>query len=151
MRIRDGLLYLAVCCMDTAQAGPVDRARRIVTLPFPDPAGAIPTDFQVLDNGEGADGIEFNATGSLYVASNFGDKVIVIDPDGMAVRTITNADLSEPATMDFPASLMFHDASWSLVITNYAFSDAAPGDRQRYVLTAYVDVIRADVVRPVVP
>ncbi len=144
-------MFLAVCCLDAFALGPVDRASRIVTLPFPDPTGAEPADFYVFGNQEGADGIEFNETGALYVASNFGTRIVVIDPDGTAARTITNADLSGGPSFDFPASVTFYDEARSMVVTNYAFSDATSADDQRYVLEVFVDDAGAPRIRPVVP
>lgn len=118
-------LYLAVCCPDSFAVGPIDRASRVVRIPFPDPGAVAPTDFFVLQTGEDADGIEFSADGSLYVAANFGNKVLVVGPDGILEREITNDDLIGDAVFDFPATVLFNDPAGTMLVVNYAWNSAA--------------------------
>lgn len=144
-------IYLAVCCLDTFRIGPlVDRASRIVTIPFPDPGTAAPTDFAIFGDGEGADGIAFGEGGDLYVASNAGTKIIVLAPDGSVARTITNDDLSGDGAFDFPASLVFRERS--LLVANYGWTNAAPPvDAGRSLVEVYVDDAGFPELRPDLP
>lgn len=131
-------MFIGVCCPDSASVGPVDRSTRVVTVPFPEPGRGAPTAFVAFGNGEGADGLAFDAAGKLYVVSNFANKVHVVDSDGAVERTITNADL-HGAQMYMPASLVFRPEARSVLLTNYDWPDALSAPDQRGVIEVAID------------
>jgi hypothetical protein len=143
-------MFIAVCCPDSASVGPVDRSSQIVTVPFPTPGTATPEVFARFPNGEGADGIAFDSSGNLWVVSNVGEKVIILGPDGSVRRTITNADLTG-GQMYFPASLVFHPETRSIVLTNYDYDDPKPVGTNRGIVEIAVDALPYPEALPFVP
>jgi sugar lactone lactonase YvrE len=69
---------------------------------------------------DGADGIQFDATGNLYVCANQANEIQVLSPSGALVARYAGTGSD---AMDFPASPIFHERG--LYITNLAF--ATPG------------------------
>ena len=130
-------MAIAVTGPDSAEVGPVDRASRVLTVPFPDPTSGPATDLLVLPNGDLADGIAYGAEGDLYVAVNSTDRLYIVGTDG-STTIVTNDDLTGDGRMDFPASLMF-DGEGALLVTNYAFFDGLTPLGTRSVIDVWVD------------
>ncbi len=65
---------------------------------------------------DGADGIQFDVQGNLYVCANQADEIAVISPSGERIATYRG---SGAAALHFPASLVFHGRD--LFVTNLAF------------------------------
>lgn len=131
-------MMLAITGPDSLTAGPLARPSTVFSIPFPDPAAGEIETFFTLPNGDLADGIAYGARGDLYVASNAGNRIFVVAPDGSVNATIENADLQGDAVMDFPASLGFDGEGW-LLVANYAYSDGNARPEGRTVIAIYVD------------
>jgi sugar lactone lactonase YvrE len=65
---------------------------------------------------DGADGIQFDVRGNLYVCANQADEIAVLSPAGARIATYRGTGA---AALHFPASLVFHGRD--LYITNLAF------------------------------
>ena len=65
---------------------------------------------------DGADGIQFDVRGNLYVCANQADEIAVLSPAGTRIATYRGTGA---AALHFPASLVFHGRD--LYITNLAF------------------------------
>jgi sugar lactone lactonase YvrE len=65
---------------------------------------------------DGADGIQFDVRGNLYVCANQADEIAVLSPTGTRIATYRGTGT---AALHFPASLVFHGRD--LYITNLAF------------------------------
>ena len=65
---------------------------------------------------DGADGIQFDVRGNLYVCANQADEIAVLSPDGTRIATYRGTGTS---ALHFPASLVFRGRE--LFITNLAF------------------------------
>lgn len=70
----------------------------------------------------GADGIEIDADGNLWVVANQADEIVVIDPTGKAIAKLGDfggaIEDGSPVQLLFPASLRFSGSS--LLVTNLA-------------------------------
>jgi len=65
---------------------------------------------------DGADGIQFDVRGDLYVCANQADEIAVLSPAGTRIATYRGTAAN---ALHFPASLVFHGRD--LYITNLAF------------------------------
>lgn len=130
-------MALAITGPDSVAAGPVDRAARVIAIPFPDPNSGPAKDLLVLPASEFTDGIAYGERGDLYVLSNSANKVYILRIDG-AVEVVENADLRGPGTMDFPAALVF-DGRGALLITNLTWLDGRAYPDNRTVIDVWVN------------
>lgn len=130
-------MAVAITGPDSGTFGPVERASKVIAVPFPDPSAGTIRDLLVLPNGETTDGIAYGASGDLYVLDNAGNKTFVARADG-TVDVISNDDLSGAGRMDFPASLVF-DGDGALLIANYAWLDGQLPQGSRTVIDVWVN------------
>lgn len=137
-------MLVAITGPDSISLGPVERPAVVFSIPFPDPSIAPHSVFFTLPNNDLADGIAYGAEGDLYVASNAGNRIYIVAPDGTLLRTIENADLDGDAVMDFPASLGF-DGDGALLVTNYAWADGNVAPQGRSVIAIDVGDVGAPV------
>lgn len=70
-------------------------------------------------NIDGADGIQFDVRGNLYVCANQADEIAVISPSGTRIATYAGSGSN---ALHFPASLVFRGRD--LFVTNLAFDHA---------------------------
>ena len=129
--IRDDNVYVAV-----TETG------RIVRIPIADD-GLAGTPKTVADGPGllGADGIEFDVRGNLYVAVNSQNTLVRLAPDGSSTTLATAAD-----GLDNPASPVFGSRRGdreTLYVTNFAFSHTNPADAHPGVLSFRLDVAGA--------
>lgn len=94
------------------------------------------------------DGFAFGASGNLYVALAGADAISVLGADGTEIRRIT-CDPSSAIPLDGPASIAFHDASKSLLITNHSPLHNIASNFA--VLKVYVDDTAAPLSKPNLP
>ena len=72
---------------------------------------------------DGADGIQFDVTGNLYVCANQANEIQVLSPAGALVARFGHNKGDDP--LDFPASPIFHEKG--LYISNLAFGSPGRG------------------------
>ncbi|HVE97822.1 MAG TPA: hypothetical protein VNA12_01430 [Mycobacteriales bacterium] len=139
LRVGPGGRFMAVAITgpDTATVGPIDRASRVIAVPFPDPSAGKVTDLLVLPNDATTDGLAYGARGDLYVLSNNANRIYIRRSSG-AVEVVTNDDLTGGGKMDFPASLAF-DRKGALLICNYAWFDGQTPLGSRSVIDVWVN------------
>lgn len=130
-------MAIAITGPDSGTYGPVERASKVIAVPFPNPSAGPIRDLLVLPNGETTDGIAYGASGDLYVLDNIGNKIFIARASG-GVDVVSNDDLTGTGRMDFPASLVF-DGAGALLITNYAWFDGNLPGGSRSVVDVWVD------------
>lgn len=150
----DEHLYIAQSIVGIAAGGQTAPAGAAVwRLPFTETPA--PTDLELFHEYPGVliDGIAFGASGNLYVTvlgvPTGSHGISVLDPDGEEQLFFPTAEENEAQEIPYngPASIAFHDAYRSILVTNLAQSDP----EHWAVLEAYVDDTGLPLHRPDLP
>lgn len=141
IRVRGDRAYVAVTGFAGGiQAGPVGDNPAVYTIPLRSPTPADVKLFHAFSPDDGPDGITFGASGRLYVDSIASSTIYILNADGSPAGSFPDAAANRESETpyDFPSSIVFDDATRSLLVVNYAVFTGHVAPERHYVLRAFV-------------